>query len=116
MSGTDEERSRSRGEMEDLSGARKRYADLIRQTAQLRSERLVRALIEVPREDYLGPGPWKTMRYIFPLKYEETPDANPVHVYDDVLVAHQAQVNNLRDQPNVRRRSELSNAFSWFTD
>jgi protein-L-isoaspartate(D-aspartate) O-methyltransferase len=73
--------------MEDLSSARRRYADLICQTAQLRSDRLVRALSEVPREDYLGPGPWKKMRFIFPLKYEETPDANPVHVYDDVLVA-----------------------------
>ena len=73
--------------MEDLSNARKRYAALIRQAAQLRSERLVRALSEVPREDYLGPGPWKTMRFVFPLKYEDTPDANPVHVYDDVLVA-----------------------------
>jgi len=73
--------------MEDLNNARKRYAALIRQAAQLRSERLVRALSEVPREDYLGPGPWKTMRFIFPLKYEDTPDDNPVHVYDDVLVA-----------------------------
>jgi protein-L-isoaspartate(D-aspartate) O-methyltransferase len=73
--------------MEDLSSARTRYAELIRQTAQLRSERLVSALSEVPREDYLGPGPWKIMRHIFPLKYEDTPDGNPAHIYDDVLVA-----------------------------
>lgn len=46
--------------MEDLNVARRRYADLIRQTAGLRSDRLVRALSEVPREDYLGPGPWKS--------------------------------------------------------
>lgn len=73
--------------MENLSSARKRYADLIAQTAKLRSDRLTRALSEIPREHYLGPGPWKTMRFVFPLKYEDTPDANPVHVYDDVLVA-----------------------------
>ncbi len=73
--------------MQDLSSARKRYADLIQQSAQLRSERLVCALSEVPREDYLGPGPWKTMRLVFPLAYEDTPDADPVHVYDDVMVA-----------------------------
>ena len=39
------------GEMENLNVARRRYADLIRQTAGLRSDRLVRALSEVPRED-----------------------------------------------------------------
>ena len=27
------------------------------------------------------------MRFVFPLKYENTPDANPAHIYDDVLVA-----------------------------
>ena len=41
--------------MQELSSARERYADLIRQSAQLRSERLVRALGEIPREDTLGP-------------------------------------------------------------
>jgi len=73
--------------MEELSTVRKQYADLIHRTAHLRSNRLVRALSEVPREDYLGAGPWKIMRHIFPLKYEDTPDANPAHIYDDVLVA-----------------------------
>jgi protein-L-isoaspartate(D-aspartate) O-methyltransferase len=71
-----------------LVAARQRYADLIRQTAGLRSDRLVRALSEVPREDYLGLGPWKILKYPSqPPKYEDTPDDNPVHVYDDVLVA-----------------------------
>src|ERR1700733_3868624 len=73
--------------MDTLSDARHRYAELVRGAAQIRSERLVRALSEVPREDFLGPGPWKIMRHIFPLKYEDTPDANPAHIYDDVLVA-----------------------------
>src|SRR5579872_7368197 len=73
--------------MRTLSDARHRYAELVRSSAQIRSERLVRALSEVPREDFLGPGPWKSMRHTFPLKYEDTPDANPAHIYDDVLVA-----------------------------
>jgi protein-L-isoaspartate(D-aspartate) O-methyltransferase len=73
--------------VKDLDSARKRYAELIRQTAQLRSQRLVHALSEVPREEYLGPGPWKTMRFTFPLKYQDTPDADPAHIYEDVLVA-----------------------------
>jgi protein-L-isoaspartate(D-aspartate) O-methyltransferase len=53
----------------------------------LRSERLMRALSEVPREDFMGPGPWKTMRFTFPLQYNDPLDANPIHLYDDVLVA-----------------------------
>jgi protein-L-isoaspartate(D-aspartate) O-methyltransferase len=73
--------------MDDLRSARELYAESIRQKAILRSKHLVRALAEVPREDYLGPGPWKIMRAVFPLKYEDTPDANPARIYDDVLVA-----------------------------
>jgi protein-L-isoaspartate(D-aspartate) O-methyltransferase len=73
--------------MEDLAAARRGYAAMIRQLADLRSDRLVCALAEVPREDFLGPGPWKIMRFVFPLKYEDTPDADPVHIYHDVLVA-----------------------------
>jgi protein-L-isoaspartate(D-aspartate) O-methyltransferase len=82
--------------MENLSTLRMRYAELIRKKAGLRSERLARALREVRREDYLGPGPWKIMRFSFPLKYEDTADADPVHVYDDVLVAldPSRQLNN----------------------
>src|SRR5215469_2959405 len=73
--------------MDDLRPARKLYAESIRQKTNLRSEHLVRALAEVPREEYLGPGPWKIMRFVFPLKYGDTPDANPSRIYDDVLVA-----------------------------
>ena len=90
--------------MQELSSARERYADLIRQSAQLRSERLVRALGEIPREDYLGPGPWKMMRFVFPLAYEDTPDADPVHVYEDVMVALDAERMLNNGQPSVLAR------------
>jgi protein-L-isoaspartate O-methyltransferase len=43
--------------MKDLNSARRKYAVLIQKQAGLYSERLVRALGEVPREDFLGPGP-----------------------------------------------------------
>ena len=42
--------------MEDISAVRRQYAELIRRRADLRSERLVKALSEVPREDYLWSG------------------------------------------------------------
>src|SRR5215469_2748709 len=74
-----------------LSGARKRYARKIRRKACVRSRLLLRAFAEVPRERYLGPGPWKILsrRFSDQLRgrwYRPTPDANPRHLYDDVLV------------------------------
>ncbi len=90
--------------MENFSTVRRQYAEVIRQRADLRSERLVKALNEVPREDYLGPGPWKIMRFVFPLKYEDTPDANPARVYDDVLVALDARRNLNNGLPSALAR------------
>jgi protein-L-isoaspartate(D-aspartate) O-methyltransferase len=90
--------------MENLNVARRRYADLIRQNAGLRSDRLVRALSEVPREDYLGSGPWKIMRFTFPIKYEDTLDDDPVHLYKDVLVAIDAERNLNNGLPSALAR------------
>jgi protein-L-isoaspartate(D-aspartate) O-methyltransferase len=73
--------------MNDLSSARRQYADLIRQAAGLQSDRLVRALAQVPRENFLGQGPWKILRPPNVWNYEDTPDDDPVHIYQDVLVA-----------------------------
>jgi len=44
------------------------------------------------------------MRFVFPLKYEDAPDANPAHVYDDVLVALDANrgLNNGLPSGNTR--------------
>lgn len=55
--------------------------------AHLKSSDLVEALAGVPREDFVGPGPWKVMRSPFTSGYAETPDASPVHLYDTVAVA-----------------------------
>jgi protein-L-isoaspartate(D-aspartate) O-methyltransferase len=73
--------------MANISGARKRYARKIRRIAAIRSKRLVRAFAEVPREKFLGAGPWKLL---IPggrkIGYVTTADAHPRHLYDDVLV------------------------------
>jgi protein-L-isoaspartate(D-aspartate) O-methyltransferase len=79
--------------MDTLNLARQQFAETISRSAGLRSDRLVQALREVPREDYLGPGPWKVMRFTFPMKYEETPDDDPIHLYEDVMVALDAARN-----------------------
>src|SRR5882757_7074311 len=73
--------------MEDISSVRRRYAESIRQKGLIRSERLIQALAEVPREQYLGPGPWKILRPPNFGEYESTIDGNPAQIYADVLVA-----------------------------
>lgn len=73
--------------MDSLVSSRQRYANLVRERAQLRSDRLVRALGDVPRQDYLGSGPWKIVRPPLLGVYVDTPSEDPIHIYDDVLVA-----------------------------
>jgi protein-L-isoaspartate(D-aspartate) O-methyltransferase len=51
----------------------------------LRSKRLVEALAIVPREDFLGPGPWLTLHA--PEGYGSTPDGDPARLYADIPIA-----------------------------
>jgi protein-L-isoaspartate(D-aspartate) O-methyltransferase len=73
--------------MDELSEARLRYAEKIRATAGLASQRLIRAFAEVAREEFVGPGPWKILLPQNLWQYRDTADDNPIHLYDDVLVA-----------------------------
>ena len=49
-------------------------------------DRLVRAFEFVPREMFLGVGPWSALSLPSGI-YVETPDADPIHVYQDALFA-----------------------------
>jgi protein-L-isoaspartate(D-aspartate) O-methyltransferase len=66
--------------------ARQRYAEDLRYRADLHSTALIRAFAEVKRERFLGPGPWRIYN-TFGFYYWTTPDADPKHLYHDVLVA-----------------------------
>src|SRR5262245_5750509 len=74
--------------MASVEAARAAYAEKIRALVGLRSPALFRSLARVPREAFLGPGPWKLM-FINQVGegYKDTPDADPCHLYDNVLVA-----------------------------
>ena len=45
--------------MSELDEIRHYYAEELRAVANLQSEALVRAFAKVPREHFLGPGPWQ---------------------------------------------------------
>ena len=76
--------------MSDLDAARSRYAELIGKRERISSPRLLRALALVPRENFLSKGPWRIKRAT-ETTYRRTPDADPVHLYDNVLVAIDAR-------------------------
>ena len=71
----------------DLERVRLDFAEKIREISGLRSSSLVRAFATVPREQFVGPGPWKILRPPDLGRYEITPDDDPRHLYDTVLVA-----------------------------
>jgi protein-L-isoaspartate(D-aspartate) O-methyltransferase len=72
--------------MNNLAAARRRYVEAIGQREQISSARVLRAFATVPREQFAAPGPWRIRREAG-RGYYSTADADPVHLYDDVLVA-----------------------------
>jgi protein-L-isoaspartate(D-aspartate) O-methyltransferase len=75
--------------MTDLEALRAYYAEELRAVANLQSEALVKAFAKVPRERFLGPGPWQILSPGF--EYWTTNDADPKHLYHNVLVAIDAE-------------------------
>ena len=68
---------------QELAVVRRAYAKQIVAWATPSDPRLESAFAAVPRERFLDPGPWPIMRYG---SYVLTPDADPVYLYDDVLI------------------------------
>ena len=72
----------------DLAARRLVWAQELRALCSLKTERLVQALAEVPREAYLPPGPWELRgEGEFGRSSLQTPDADPSHVYQNVSIA-----------------------------
>ncbi len=74
--------------MDDLQQVRLSFAKEIQRQGNIKSIGLIDALATVPREAFVGPGPWKTMRAAeIAQGYRVTPDSDPRHLYQNVLVA-----------------------------
>src|SRR5947209_9117403 len=95
----------------ELEDARRFYAEEVRAVANLQNEALADAFARVRREDFLGPGPWQI---VTPDSwqgmtqsgstnqnsvYRTTPDADPRHLYHNVLVAIDAARGLNNGQP-----------------
>ena len=74
--------------MDDLARLRGWYAEDLRlRTPVRRNPSVVEAFAAVPRERFLGPGPWRILSDNRLDQPFETPDAAPHWLYHDVLVA-----------------------------
>jgi len=87
-----------------IEEARRRYAEELRFTARLASRAVIDAFATVPRERFFGPGPWRVLSPMALGEYWTTEDADPRHLYHDVLIAidEERRLNN--GQPSLWAR------------
>jgi protein-L-isoaspartate(D-aspartate) O-methyltransferase len=81
------------GQRAGLDEVRGFYAKLMAGASRSRDPRLERVFELVPREAFLPPGPWKMM---VGDSYVDTPSADPLYLYQNTLVALDAEkgINN----------------------
>ena len=78
--------------------ARAFLADEIRAVHNIRSPRIIEAIATVPRERFLGPGPWQMYSMA---GARMTDDANPRHAYHDTSYALDATRTLFNGQPSL---------------
>jgi protein-L-isoaspartate(D-aspartate) O-methyltransferase len=69
-----------------LEQARRAFAEELRIVAHVVDDRVVEAFATVPRERFVGPGPWRVLN-LYEHGYWTTADADPRALYHNVLVA-----------------------------
>jgi len=84
-----------------LEATRNFYAEDLRFTARIASPALFAAFASVPRERFVGPGPW---RILGPEGFFTTDNADPRHVYQNVLIALDETKSINNGQPSMWAR------------
>jgi protein-L-isoaspartate(D-aspartate) O-methyltransferase len=88
----------------DLTEIRSVYARQMAAASGSGDPRLEQAFAEVPREDFVGPGPWLIMGLTAALadeRYVRTLDADPAHLYQNALVALDAEKGINNGEPSL---------------
>jgi protein-L-isoaspartate(D-aspartate) O-methyltransferase len=83
---------------DELAVIRRAYARQVMAAAAIESRRLEAAFAAVPREDFLGKGPWPILRW--GRGYVASPSRNPVYLYADVVVGILPERNLNNGQPS----------------
>ena len=88
-----------------LEDCRRFYAEEVQFAANLTSPALIAALASVPREKFLGPGPWDVLAvpdmFTGKPQYTATPDADPRRVYHNVVIALDRSRDLTNGQPGT---------------
>ena len=87
-----------------LDDCRRFYTEEIQFAANLPSPVLIAALTRVPREKFLGPGPWQVAMpdmMTGSVQYTATPDADPRRVYHNVVLALDRSRDLTNGQPGT---------------
>ena len=87
----------------DVAPIRRFYAEEIAMLGGVESPAILEAFATVPRERFLGPGPWNLCLSDTgqSFKYRQTPDDHPRHVYHNVPIAiDEARILN-NGQPSL---------------
>ena len=83
---------------ESVADARRRFAEELRTAAQVTSPCVVNAFATVPRERFVGEGPWRILSPTQAADYRMTPDADPrqpslwARLYDELRLAPGSRV------------------------
>jgi len=92
----------------NVEECRRFYAEEIRFAANISSRALIEAFARVPRERFLGPGPWelgspdvRAMSSLGLAKMAYTPVADPRHLYHNVVVALDKENDINNGQPSA---------------
>jgi protein-L-isoaspartate(D-aspartate) O-methyltransferase len=80
---------------------RRFYAEELRFTTGMRSARVQTAFATVPRERFVGDGPWLVKSLWNLADYWTTEDANPANVYHNVLIALDEKLGLNNGQPSL---------------
>jgi protein-L-isoaspartate(D-aspartate) O-methyltransferase len=74
-------------DIDDITQARRWFAEELQHTAHVRSPGVIEAFATVPREHFAGPGPWRILSPLGGPDYWTTDDSDPRRLCHDVLVA-----------------------------
>ncbi|MEO1016796.1 MAG: VOC family protein [Pseudomonadota bacterium] len=89
-------------ETQQLRAVRELYAKTMAVYGRSFAEPIERAFTSVRREAFLPPGPWKIfLRKADGHTYLETPSADPIHLYQDVLIALDEDQGVNNGQPSL---------------
>jgi protein-L-isoaspartate(D-aspartate) O-methyltransferase len=92
------------GSSQSTAEARAWYAEELRFTAKVSSASVIEAFGTVPRERFVGPGPWRIRSPMNMDEYWLTKDADLRHVYHDVLIALDEMRGINNGQPSLWAR------------